>query len=128
MIIGTGLKTSIGIFKIEKVFTNEIEARENNYVLHFTEKMYDIYINKDEYPHKCAVIERHVKSYIYRNGYTTEFICEYDKALQLIEEKINKYNHLNPQVVLKNRVDNLEVIIYQYETLYQEMFTIEYVY
>lgn len=69
------------------------------------------------------------------NGYTVEFFESYEDVTKYMEEILEKYKDLNPREIYRgyaadnnapNPCTNLKsVVIFQYNTLYTEVFMIE---
>lgn len=62
-----------------------------------------------------------------KNGDTVEFFSSDIEVKNWIENQIEKNENLNPKLIFSSKVEKgLEIIVYQYYTLYQEVFVIQY--
>ena len=61
------------------------------------------------------------------NGMKVDFCYSGVEVLSLISERLKSYKHLSPRLIVDTYVgDNSIVIIYEYSTMYKEMFFIQF--
>lgn len=70
-----------------------------------------------------------IKYRLTHNGYSTYWVDSLNEAQKIIDKRLEAYIDLNPRVIYRvNQLKTgtpLRVIVYQYDTLYQEVFVIE---
>ena len=62
---------------------------------------------------------------LHHNGKMINFFDSLEQVAQTIKEEIKKHEDLHPKKIMNVQEENRTVIIYQYWTLYTEMFMIE---
>jgi hypothetical protein len=61
------------------------------------------------------------------NGMTVKFLKDEEEVKRYIQEVITKYNYLRPIKIIDELIkeENYQIIIYEYSTMYKEMFLIQ---
>jgi len=59
------------------------------------------------------------------NGMKVEFFSNEEGVENFIEKVLNNYKYLNPKKILDIKIENKQIIIYEYCTIYKEMFLVE---
>lgn len=60
------------------------------------------------------------------NGMKVEFFSNGSDVLSYIANILGRYQNLNPQLIIDAQVGDNLIIVYQYKTMYKEMFLIEF--
>ena len=62
---------------------------------------------------------------LHHNGAIINFFDNLEQVARVIKEEVRKHEDLHPQKIMNCQQGNKTVVIYQYWTLYTEMFLIE---
>ena len=62
---------------------------------------------------------------LHHNGAIINFFDSLEQVARVIKDEVRKHEDLHPQKIMNFQQGNKTVVIYQYWTLYTEMFMIE---
>lgn len=65
---------------------------------------------------------------LYRNGYDMQFFDTKEQCLECIQNVVGEYSNLNPRKIYDRDIKTIKgterLIVYQYYTLYREVFMV----